>query len=395
MIPLALAAPMAHAEDADYRSYLDQARFFVKRAWYADAASQLERAVATPDGRLDPEAWFFLASVRLELDDVAGARHAADRAMVHARDSDQAEQAAALLDYLNQTFGFVTLEAPRPGMASRVQIELQSILFDPELKNYVNDLVARRSGAVALPVTLGLPAGAYAINGAPVLVVPGQEHTLTPPILGGSGALQLLSVELGAGLTHWFGAPVAHLLPNPTTSVAVSLPLGPVVWGAVGQWAYTPYLTRAGALVGSAAGGSAGIRVGVEVPIGVGGAVPVALRPALGWRWQQLPGIELACASSGDAFRCGVEDVDVRQLVVHPTGGAHVPFAEIAARLTDRTRTQGFGGGMTLGGGYALGRIPSQATSTTLDGATYAWTAQDRAWNAFAIQVLADLTYAL
>ena len=58
----AVAPVQALASDEDFRSYLDQARFFLRKEWYADAREQLEKAVSTQDGKLDPEAWFLLAT---------------------------------------------------------------------------------------------------------------------------------------------------------------------------------------------------------------------------------------------------------------------------------------------------------------------------------------------
>jgi len=55
------------AAQSDFQAMVDQARFFLKKDWYQDAAGELEAAVATEDGRLDHDAWFLLASVRFEL----------------------------------------------------------------------------------------------------------------------------------------------------------------------------------------------------------------------------------------------------------------------------------------------------------------------------------------
>ncbi|MEQ1567986.1 MAG: tetratricopeptide repeat protein, partial [Myxococcota bacterium] len=125
------AVEPAPVSSADFRSYLDQARFFLRKEWYDDAREQLELAVSTEDGKLDAEAWFLLAKVRYELGDLQGARFAADRALVHSQDDEQARQTHELLTWLDQKFGYVTLDAPYDGVRAIVEVELQSTIFDP------------------------------------------------------------------------------------------------------------------------------------------------------------------------------------------------------------------------------------------------------------------------
>ena len=112
MTVFAAVALAEDTENPDFRGHIDQARFFLRRGWTTDAAAELERAVATPDGALDPEAWFLLAQVRYDLADLHRARLAADRALVHSRDAATAERTRELLMFIREKFGFVLLRGP-------------------------------------------------------------------------------------------------------------------------------------------------------------------------------------------------------------------------------------------------------------------------------------------
>ena len=83
---------MLWAEDAradDVAGHVSQAKFFLKKGWYPDALKELEGAAALPDGAIDPEVWYLIATVRYALLDVAGASDAAERAL-HQADADDA-----------------------------------------------------------------------------------------------------------------------------------------------------------------------------------------------------------------------------------------------------------------------------------------------------------------
>lgn len=388
------AGPPAQEEAADFRGFVDQARFFLRREWYADAAGQLERAVATPDGRLDPEAWFLLAKVRYELADLDGARQAADRALVHSRTPEQTEQAHELLRWLTDQFGYVELVPPRPGMTALVDVQLQSVLFDPQLKLYFNKLLDRLERPLTLPGTLGLPTGTYTIQGQAVEVQAGERITLHPRVGGG---LQDLELEVGLGITAWWGPATEHLLPAPTVAVALSLPLtpapqgapiGPLVAGVLAEWSPQPARSVDGSLFSSLSAWSAGARLGVEL----GATKPLVIRPSLGWRYVQLPGVELACDAADSGFTCQAGDAPVRRLYVYGTGTAHAPFAELAFLYLDRSRPSGLGGGVKLSGERAFGAVAT-GEAQARDGTRYAWTAEG-GWQAWGLRVLADLSYA-
>lgn len=386
----ALAQPVEDPAPSDFRSHLDQARFFIRKQWFGDAAEELERAVATEDGRLDPEAWFLLAQVRYELRDLPGARHAADRALVHSRDPEQARQAHELLLYFSERFGVVTVEPPNPGMRSSLEIVLQSAIFDPELKNWLNDLAARVAEPVVLPIELGLPAGRYTINGVPVEVGPGSQAAIVPPVrAAGPQPLQLLQLELGLGVTQTSGTG-DQLLPAPTGELSVGLPVGPVIAGVMVAWAPQAWLLRLGGLGFGAAGGSFGARLGVEIP----GTHPLILRPSATWRLSRLPGLEVGCAQTGDVWTCERE-APVRQLLVYTTGTAHLVGAELAVLYQDRrTRARGLGAGLKVSGDAVFGQLPLRATAEGPDGAVeFVVAPYDRPFRGFDLRALGTLAW--
>ena len=156
---LLVAATASAQEVVDYRDHVDQARFYLKKSWYADALAELEAAAASPDGRLDAEVWFLLAQTRYALGELSGARYAADRAFVNSRTPDQASQSRELSEHLDETFGVLRLLPPRDSVTTRIDLELESRLLDPELKRWVTMLQERLDDTTTLPLELGLPAG--------------------------------------------------------------------------------------------------------------------------------------------------------------------------------------------------------------------------------------------
>ncbi len=387
----------AHADapaSADFRSYLDQAKFFLKKAWYEDAAEQLELAVKTDDGEIDPEAWFLLAKVRYELCDLNGARFAVDRALVHSRDQTQALQTLELQNYLNERFGYVQLTAPYGGMATHIEVELQSVIFDPDLKNWLQRLLAKLDDEVTLPTVLGLPTGRYTINGMDVEILAGQEVVVAPPLQGSTPAsLQTVEVEVGFGGTVWIGPTVGNILPSPTTQLSAGLPLGVLVVGAMAEWTPTPYRTRIDQVEFAAGSFSVGVRVGVEVP----GTQPVVIRPSLVYRYGSLPGIEVGCSEGDAEWVCFSGDTAPSQLVVYTSGKVHIPGVEIAALYRDRSRARGLGFGVKGSGEFALGTLPAQDTAQRLSDAgpiDYRVDPATRPVQAMGIRVLGAVSYA-
>ena len=393
MIPLLLLCALsATAEDAatdrDYRSHVDQARFFLKKSWHNDAAEQLELAVESEDGKLDPEAWFLLASVRYQLADLSGAREAADRAIVHSRSDDQTSQAQELLRFLDDQFGLVELSSSRPGVAARVHIELTGLLIDPQLKAYFGQLTDRLEDKVTLPFTVGLPAGAYAINGQEIEVAPGspQRLQLRP---GGAASLQSLDVDASFGVQTLLGDAVSSNVPIPQLELGVSQPLGVVFFGAMATWSIQPVPTMEGLLV-SPTGWSAGAKVGLDL----GGDSAFTLRPAIAGRVVSLPGIQLACTEAPVAS-C-VRDTASAESIGYARGTGGMVGGELAARLGDRTRRRGLGAGLKTSLDGLWGQVPSEGVFLTAEDAPpqrYRLANEDQSWSALGIRVHFTVSY--
>jgi len=368
MTPLLLTLAFAQetTESVDFRGYVDQARFFIKRGWYDDAEEQLELATATEDGTLDPEAWFLLAKVRYERADVSGARYAADRALVNSRDDDTTRQTRELLAFFEEKFGTVMLEGPQEATATLLDVELTSTLFDPDLRVFFNTLKDRvREEPTVLPHGLGLPAGSYTINGAEVEVTAGERAPLVVPLQGTrSTVLQTLQVELAAGPSLWFGPDAGHLLPSPSAQLSISAPSGPWVFGATLDWVPTLTQANSGAFAFGAAGLGVGGRVGFELP----GTQPIVVRPSVGYRVFSLPSLEAACAVDGTQATCGNAEP---QLYVYGKGLAHGPLAEFTVYYQDRRKRSSWGAGIKTIGEVAFATLPATSRAESLGGSGY------------------------
>ena len=353
----------------DFRSYFDQARFFIKKEWYRDAKEQLELAIGTEDGRLDPEVWFLLAKVRFELGDLVGARYAADRALVNSRDDDQARQTQELLSFFEQKFGYVTVVAPYDGMSTTLSITLESTIFDPDIKVWLNNLVASLSEPVVLPYELGLPAGSYTINGESVDITPAGHASISPKLRGRApGSLQVIEIEIGLGGTGVIGKPGENLVMAPTTELSVGRPFGIVVIGLGAAWMPQLYTTAVGGLNVAVGGFNGSARVGIDIP----GLQPFVLRPSLEYRLGMLPGLELACANTtaeapAPTWTCSPGS-PVEELFVYTSGLTHAAGLELAALYQDRSRGNGLGFGVKLGGGAAFATLPKEASAVGPEG---------------------------
>lgn len=364
-----LLVPCAWAESPDdFRAAIEQARFFVKKGWWVDARAQLERAVASENGRLDPEAWMLLATVAFQLCDVAAARHAADRAHSQSRDLVQAGQAAGLRDWIDQQFGTLTVNAPYDGVVAPLDIVLTSTLFDPELKLYLNRLAARTSSRMALPVTVALPAGSYVVNGVGVEVAAGGSASISPR--GRASALQAVQLEVGFGPTFWLAGDVRGLLPAPTTSLGISLPAGPLQLGLTAAWTPQPFRTATDDVRLSSAGYEIGGRIGRELTRGD----PLHVRASLGYAYGVIPGVAVPCAAPPEtACGAGVS----ADLWVHLPARAHQPRAELAVLYLDHGPRASFGGGLVTAFSAAFGTLEADGTATGADGSTWAYTLAD------------------
>lgn len=344
----------------EHRDHLEQARLFAQREWYVDAESELLRAIGDPDGAIDPEAWYLLAMVRRQLADHEGARHAADRALLHARTPHESETAAALLSWLDTRFGTLRLAGEHP---TRIRLELDGGLFDPELEHWYRRVAVRAKRLHALPADLDLPVGHYVVNGTAVEITPGGQHTVEVK----PSARERVQIDLRTGVSTLFGPAMGHRLPSPTVGLGVWTGLwGPLVAGVQGDVGLQVWQAPSSALYTAPASWSAGVRLGLDA----WSADPFVLRPSLGWR---VAGIgPLPCEA---ATPCSVDGAPA-------LGTAHLPFGELALRTTAR---RGLGGGVRLGFEMARG-------STAVNGG--APTRVGGHWSAFGLVVGIDLSYA-
>ena len=114
--------------------HLAQARQFAHNRWYGDAAEEIERGLAAPGGTAKFELHWLGAQIYYELNRVDRARELAVRAVDLAPTEAARDQATAFRDFLVTTFGSLTIAAPYPGMRSRLQLELTSMVLDPDGK---------------------------------------------------------------------------------------------------------------------------------------------------------------------------------------------------------------------------------------------------------------------
>jgi hypothetical protein len=249
MTPLMLLAPLVavaqETQAEDFRGYIDQAKFSIKKGWWTEARDQLDLAVTHPDGWADPEAWYLLATVRYELSDIEGARNAASRAHTYSRSEEQLQVSAGFSAFVHEQFGIIEVRAPYPGMAARLDIELQTLLFDPEQTQYLEGIQTRYKRKVVLPQRFGLPVGTYLINGVEVPIGPDEPSIVELPAselrTRGPTAAKLAEAEIAVGLSNWLGTDVKNLLPSLNTQVAVSQPIGPARVAVFVDWIPTAY----------------------------------------------------------------------------------------------------------------------------------------------------------
>ncbi len=380
--------------NADYRSYVDQARFFMKKQWFDDAGEQLELAVKTDDGALDPETWFLLATVRYQLAQLAEAREAADRALVNSRTNEQTGQAEEFLSFLDQQFGVIELKPPRVGIATMLDVELKSIIFDPQLKEYFNKLTTRLEDQITLPYAIGLPTGTYSINGDEVEIVAGT--TLAHDVViqaRGPTSLQLVQIELSVGARTLFGAPAPDHIPAPQLEVGISQPLGVFVLGGVAEWTAQPFQNGGSGVAVAPTGWSAGARFGVETQ----GEAEISLRPSLTARYGAVPGVELGC-DPGPILSCVPNEGGNPGRLAYVTGHALMFGGEVALLYRDRTQKSGLGAGLKTSVDGLLGGLPSEGEALAIGGApARAFEIGDnaRSWTAIGLRVHFGVSYAL
>lgn len=365
---IALLVALAGAQESDFRSHLDQARFFLKRGWTTDALDELETAVATEDGRVDPEVWWLLAQVRLELGDLAGAEAAAESAHSNARTDEQLHAASALAGFLRETFGTVHVDSDPGGLTTRLELSVPESFLDPAIGAYVERLAATHlEEGSRLPVDLQLPLGAYTVNGQAVEVSANttSEIRLTPDELLAPSASQLWRGHFGIGTTSLAGISTAHGPLGPSLEAGVRRLAGPISFSAEVAWRPQAHARADVAPVYAASGSALTMKMGAPIASGLG-----VWTPALGYRIAAVPGVELACTSA--AWVCDADGE--ADLFVYATAWAHGPLASLWLEFGDAQRKSVWAPGVRANAGLALAGLPSAGSADVVDGASVDYT---------------------
>jgi hypothetical protein len=371
-----LVLAVAQARGADWTALLEAARLAAADGFVADAERLLTEAVGTEDGRIDPEAWYLLARARVALADLDGARHAADRAHVYARDPDQAEQTAALSAWLVESFGILALSPPR-GKAVAVALAPVEAPYDPALIAWTEAALARMAAPIDRPIRVGLPAGAWRAGGTEVQLAPGAVVDLRV----GRREDPWADVQVSAGGTVSGWSSEAPDLPAPAFSVTADLPVGPLRFGVEASAGPAPWRLASGATVSSPR---------------VEGGPRVVLRPwpdsgviadlAVSLRVGNVPGIPRGCSVvDGSGWVCGAGPDD--GLVAYPSAWAWTPGADLELGWLHPRAPSAVGVVGGLGAGASFGRLPAAATADRVDGGgSVPYVLNDRSWRAVALR---------
>lgn len=368
MITLLLGAAMA--QSPDFRSHLDQAKFFVRRGWADDALAELERAAATEDGRIDPDVWWLLAQVRLELGDLAGAEDAAEKAHSYARTDEQVHAASALASFLREAFGTLRVDSSPGGLSSTLEVARSEPLVDPAVAAYFARLTASLSGEGSqLPRDIELPIGAYALNGVPAEITAHEttEVILLPDQIRAphKTASQLLRVDGAIGLHSWLELADSHGIVGPQIELGLRQLTGPVVLGGSVTWTPQPHARRDVAPVYGIGAGSISARIGAPLPSPFG-----VFTPAIGYRLAVVPGVELSCASPD--WSC--TEADTADLWIYANALVHAPFVELGLEFGDALRKTRWSPGVRAVGELGFAQLPSGGTSRLVSGGEFMYT---------------------
>lgn len=397
MIPLLFVAAVYAQEGGTVRHHLAQARAFVKNKWYADAALEVEAALALPEGRDSFDAHWLGAQVYYELVDIDRALPLAERAVALAPGDDARAQAEGFHTFLRDTFGWVEIDAPYPGVVSRLQVESTSVIFDADLKRLVNKVSLDLRERTPLPARVALPGGDYLVNGQVVTVVPGgtTDLRLAMDQLGARGiaALQVTRLEVAAGMSVLFGERVANLHPGGVGELALTQPVGPLLIGVLGQYDLRGYTAAQGQDASSPYAWSAGARVGTELILGG----PLAVRPSMGVRYGMVPGIAFACTGDVGSLACVPPGDGEPDLSVYAVGRAVTPFVELSVEYREAGRTTALGTGVKAVVEQNLGTVDPSAGALVFDdpdGTPLQWDATPTTWSATGVRLLANLSIA-
>lgn len=398
LLPLlfALAAPNALAQDT-FEHSVDQARHFIKKGWYVDARNELLTAVATAEGARSYEVHWLLSQVYVELQEIGLAIEHAEKAMRVAPDQAHRDEANEAISYYKTTYAPLKISGPQDGISSRLQLEITSTLFDPELKKFVSKIVLKAKEKQVLPVTFWLPMGTYLVNGHEIEVVANQDNNLELPMgsLGNKGLskLQVSRVEFASGFGVFFGEDVANLLPGIETQLAITQPVGRLLVGVTLDKTFRSYRVDTYANDSSPLEMAGGIRLGTELFLDG----PLALRPSIGYRYGILPGVGYDCAASDSGYECaeGLDPVEARYYAITR---AHIPYAELSIDYRSGGNISAFGLGIRIAVDQAFGSVPKSSTGYLYSDesqTTSTITIQDSAYMATGLRLLANISFAL
>jgi hypothetical protein len=391
-----LATAPAVAQDASSSHAVDQAQLFMRKGWHADARDELLRALTTPEGSQNYQVHWLLAQVLYELLEVGRAMEHAEVAAGLTEDPDKQAACWQLVEFYESTFGAVMVLGPGKGLNSRLQLELTSTLFDPELKRFVGRRTLELTEPVKLPHEVWLPAGTYLLNGHEVTVRAGDTVTLDLPLdaLGARGmaALQVMRAELGGGFGVLFGSRVTNLHPSLETQLAITQPVKGVLIGLTLTKSFRSFEVEGYEPSGSPLAMSGGARLGTELLLGG----PLALRPFLGYRYGFVPGLAFDCHDTRDGLSCqqemSPEGVTDR---FYATGRAHIATAEIGLDYREGGRTNALGLGVRIAVDQLFGAVPSDSVGARPEADdTLDISLQDGSFHATAVRILANLSIA-
>lgn len=390
MILLPLLVPTVQAaDDAGY--HLAQAQQFAKNKWFDDAAGEIEAGLAAAGGAQDYALHWLGAQVYYELGRMDRAKELATTAADLAPTDAAREEAATFRDFVATTFGALTIEAPYPGMRSRLQLELTSMVLDPELKRLVNKVALALREPTDLPTTVWVPEGDYLVNGRTIHVNAGAASRVQMDLkeLGSRGlsALQVSRLEIALGTAVPFGRDVGNIRPGGAVEVAFTQPLGPILLGALVSWDARTYAGGQGEVVFDPFAFDAGLRLGRELVVGG----PLAVRPSLGARYGIVPGIAVDCAEADSGLTCPSAAPTYATFL---PGRAISPFAEVAVEYREAGRSTALGIGVKAVVAEAIGSTPSSGELLLPDGSRLSYTGTSQPWTATVIRLYTNLDLA-
>ena len=396
LVLLLHAAPVA-AQEASSSHAVDQAKLFIRKGWSVDARDELLRALTTPEGSQNFEVHWLLAQVLYELLEVGRATEHARVAAGLTEDPDQQAACWQLVEFYEGTFGAVDVIGPQNGISSRLQLELTSTLFDPELKRFIARKTLELTEASRLPLVIWLPAGSYLINGHELTIRAGDQTTLQLPVsaLGSRGmaALQVMRLELGGGFGVLLGQRVSNMHPSIEAHLSLTQPLGRLLLGATIDKSFRSYEVDGYEPSSNLAAFGGGLRLGTELLLGG----PLAFRPFLGYRYGLLPGLAFDCRDAREGLSCQPE-IDDPQVTdrFYGTAKLHVVALDLGVDFREGGRTNALGVGVRVGLDQAFGKV-SSASQAAYPGTDQAVTidVQDGSFHATGVRILTNISIAL